>query len=97
MKGIIYPMIDDNIYEEEDKIMFREGVSREFKPGLTEDRQNVTRQRDPFYDDEPKINKSISLKPIPKEMVVKKNDTYNLGQEIKKKKIIALFEENKIT
>lgn len=43
------------------------------------------------------MNKAISLKPIPKEMIVRKNDTYNLGQEIKKKKIIAMFEENKIT
>lgn len=89
-------MIDDNVYEEEQKIAYKEGLSRDYRPGLTEDWQNVTRQRDPFYDDELRMNKSISLKPIPREMVVKKNDTYNLAQEIKKKKILALFEENKI-
>lgn len=51
MKGLNFATIDDNIYEEEEKIQFAQGVAREFKPGMNEDRQNVTRQRDPFYDD----------------------------------------------
>ncbi len=87
LKGFIYPMIDDKVYEEKEKLVFKAGVSPHFKP--SEDRQNVTRGRDPAYDEEPKSK--IKLKPVVKEMTVKKNDTYNLAQELKKRKIKDFF------
>lgn len=88
-------MIDDKLYEEHEKITFKPGVSPHWRPSETEDRQNVTRQRDPAYDEQENKSK-IKLRPVAKEMQVKKNDTYNLAQELKKKKILEFFKERKI-